>query len=280
MTRYIAIDWSGSASVAVQKRSIVAADWQDGVVSISSGRTRYETTVWLIEQARQSPRMVVGLDFAFSFPAWFVRQEAGSAGATIEDFWRMVADRGESWLNRDGQAPGASPFWGRRLPAGGGTPCPEGHREPGWLGYRQADRSSRPGIQPKSPFQIGGAGAVGTGSIRGIPELYSLRKAGFSIWPFHAPALPIVMEIYPRSFTGPVNKSDRDARTALLQQLQPCPDAGLQLQAAESEDAFDAYCSVLGMAQQAEDIRQLRQAKDEITLLEGSIFPGRPILQP
>src|ERR1035438_6219537 len=45
------------------------------------------------------------------------------------------------------------------------------------------------GIAPKSPFQIGGAGAVGTGTLRGIPELERLHEAGFRVWPFEEPAL-------------------------------------------------------------------------------------------
>lgn len=53
---------------------------------------------------------------------------------------------------------------------------------------RRTDRE-RPavgGIRPTSGFQIGGAGAVGTGAVRGMPMLARLRAAGFAIWPFDA----------------------------------------------------------------------------------------------
>ncbi len=276
MSRYIAIDWSGSASIPAQRKFIVVADWQAGAIEISSGRTRAETIEWLAEQAHNTPDLIVGLDFAFSYPAWFVRQQIGSESSEkickIEAFWKIVAGRGEDWLQGC-----ASPFWGRRLATGGGRPCPQDHRAPGWLGYRRADRLDTPGVQPKSPFQVGGAGAVGTGSIRGIPGLLTLRAAGFSIWPFHPSARPMAMEIYPRSFTGPVNKSSREARESYLRRLNASLTQETLNSAAASEDAFDALCSVIGMAQQLPHL-QLRPATDEITLLEGSIFPGSPIL--
>ena len=67
------------------------------------------------------------------------------------------------------------------------------------------------GIRPKSTFQIGGAGSVGTGSVRGFPILARLRAGGFTIWPFDvAPTPPVAVEIYPRALTGAVVK--RDAR--------------------------------------------------------------------
>src|SRR5947207_2673911 len=62
------------------------------------------------------------------------------------------------------------------------------------------------GIRPKSVFQIGGAGAVGTGSIRGMSLLKRLSDAGFAVWPFDSAQFPLVVEIYPRLLTGSVKK--------------------------------------------------------------------------
>jgi catechol 2,3-dioxygenase-like lactoylglutathione lyase family enzyme len=61
-------------------------------------------------------------------------------------------------------------------------------------------------------FQIGGAGAVGTGSLRGMQHLADLAHAGFSIWPFDRPGWPLAVEIYPRLFTPGVVKSRHRAR--------------------------------------------------------------------
>jgi hypothetical protein len=264
--RCIAVDWSGAASLAGQREHIVAADWQDGVINLTRGRTRAETIAWLIQQALRTPALIVGLDFAFSYPAWFVKERRVES---IEDFWQVVAAQGEAWL-----ALCSDPFWGRPQ-----RRCPPGHRAPDWRGYRGADRLATTGRQPSSPFQIGGAGAVGTGSIRGIPWLLELRAAGFSIWPFHAPVFPMAMEIYPRSFTGPVNKSNSQARRDYLQTHLPKEQLSRQVvqMATESEDAFDALCSVIGMARQKSDLMLLEQAVDETALLEGAIFPARPI---
>ena len=64
------------------------------------------------------------------------------------------------------------------------------------------------GITPKSPFQIGGSGSVGTGSLRAMPFLLRLREAGFRVWPFEDAALdakrpqPLLVEMYTRLLTG------------------------------------------------------------------------------
>lgn len=77
--RVIAIDWSGDRSAAGQRRKIWAGVWTraarsaapvfGGTVRMESGRTRAELAEWLIELARETPRMVVGVDCCFSFPA-------------------------------------------------------------------------------------------------------------------------------------------------------------------------------------------------------------------
>jgi len=260
--RFVAIDWSGAQSSAEQRRRIVIADWHRGEISVSAGRTRAETAAWLIEQSRRTPAMVVGLDFSFSFPEWFVRE----CGATrIEDFWKIAASQSESWLGSC-----HPPFWGR--PA---KPCPADHRS---RGYRLCEQKESIGWNPKSTFQIGGAGAIGTGSLRGMQTLLDLRRNGFSIWPFDTVALPCIFEIYPRSFTGVINKSSRNARAVYLEEhlARVAPEAAIAM-ARDSEDAFDALCSVVGLVHQRQECAQLRQAQDTITLLEGAIFPGRVI---
>lgn len=263
--RFVAIDWSGAKSLAEQRRRIVVADFHAGEITLSAGRTRKETTAWLVEQSLQTPRMAVGIDFSFSLPSWFVEQ---TQAASIDDFWQIAADQAERWLQAC-----SAPFWGRP-----GRRCPENHRAPDWRGYRLCEQPSVIGWQPSSTFQIGGAGTVGTGSLRGFSTLLALRRAGFSIWPFHLPRFPSVVEIYPRSFTGTVRKSSAADRTAyLLKHLDQQLSAEVFDQAAASEDAFDALCSVIGMARQGDEFLRLTQAADNRTLLEGDIFPGRSI---
>lgn len=137
--------------------------------------------------------------------------------------WEATARYGEEWLI------GGPPFWGRSAP----RPKDPEHPE-----FRRTDLE-QDGFHPKSIFQVGGAGHVGTGSIRGMPVLARLRAKGFSIWPFDPVGWPTVIEIYPRLMTGPVKKSSRRARVEALKD-EPGLTNVLRERAACSEDAFDA----------------------------------------
>ena len=140
------------------------------------------------------------------------------------------------------------------------------------------------GIAPKSVFQIGGAGAVGTASLRGIPYLLKLREAGFAVWPFDAPALersPMVVEIYTRLMTGAVNKSSEVARTAYLakKRKESAMYAGLSrlvmAKARASEDAFDALVTAMVMTEHRGEFAALRKTEDEVFRMEGQTWvPG------
>lgn len=128
------------------------------------------------------------------------------------------------------------PFWGR--PG-------KGAQEAQQLGapYRLTEE----GLGAKSVFQIGGAGAVGTGSLRGMEHLAELSAAGFSIWPFDDPAWPLAVEIYPRLLTGKVAKNRHRERRKYLDGRFAEQDPVLLERAAGSEDAFDAAVSALVM---------------------------------
>ena len=103
--------------------------------------------------------------------------------------------------------------------------------------------------------------------------LTRLHQAGFHIWPFQPAKLPMVLEIYPRLFTGPVVKSSRNARTLYLHQPRYATlPAEILAKAVASEDAFDALCSVIGMVEHASHLNQLIASVDPDELLEGSIW--------
>ena len=184
-------------------------------------------------------------------PAWFVRRE-GCADAPA--FWEVVAAKGEQWL---AQCP--PPFWGKPAKRRDGSPQ-----------YRRTDQNG--GGSAKSVFQIGGAGAVGTGSIRGMPELTKLRAAGFAIWPFDPLGPATVVEIYPRLLTGPGPKSQPGWCRAYLDALEWPTDLALRAKAAASEDSFDAAVSALRMWQARDDLEASTQAADPVARLEGQIW--------
>jgi hypothetical protein len=279
-TTVIAIDWSGRVDVAGQRRHIVAAVWRNGKVRVESGRTRDEVADWLIALAAKDPALVVGFDFCFSFPGWFLREVETQ---TAPEFWKIVADRGEQWLSRESED---RRFWGKP------------HKRPAEFSGAQLHRMLRAtdidcklaahipeeeralrvkGITPKSVFQIGGAGSVGTASLRGMKTLQRLHEAGFRVWPFDEPQpdVALVVEMYSRLNTGPVHKSNPEKRAAYLQNKRREDPAYAVLgkaaiaRARASEDAFDALVSCMVMAQYREGFYTLPAPRDPAYALEG-----------
>ena len=251
----MAVDWSGA--VAGSATHIWLAHVVEGeLVALRNGRTRGEVVDDLAAlRARTPGGLVVGLDFSFSFPAWFLRAQSC---ATVGELWDTVEQKGEGWL-----AECASPFWGR-----------PGHRRPELPAhFRGAEQSiSVGGISPKSTFQIGGAGAVGTGSVRGIPHLRRLRAAGFSIWPFDPAGPATVLEVYPRLLTGPVCKSSRQERARYVAEAGWPIAPSFEAAVIGSEDAFDAAISALVMDNHRAELAALGPSADPRTLLEGDVW--------
>ena len=280
--RVVGIDWSGRVDAAGQRRHIWSGVWTEGKVTLEAGRTREEITEWLIALALETPRMVVGFDFCFSFPAWFVRGEHGAASAPA--FWKMVVEEGhaERWLAR-----GATDrrFWGKPHPRPAEFSGEHLHRmlRATDINHKlvahipEAERQALVrGIAPKSVFQIGGAGSVGTASLRGFATLLRLRAAGFRVWPFDRIALaarlprPLVVEMYTRLNTGAVHKSNPSARAAyLLRKRREDPaytalSRAVLQRARASEDAFDALVSTMVMAEHRESFVTLPKPHDPL----------------
>jgi hypothetical protein len=238
----VAVDWSGRARDA--SRFIWTAVAAGGELrSLEDGRDREQVGDHLVELAGADPDLVVGLDFAFSLPLWFLDRCGYENGMAVPE---PVA---EGWL-RDCPPP----FWGRY----GRRRGPEEPR------HRVTELLVKP--PAKSVFQVGGAGAVGTGSLRGFPLLRRLRAEGFAIWPFDPPRRPLALEIFPRLLTGPVIKSRRAERERYLR------ERGWPARAADTEDAFDAAVSALVMSRQAARLAALAAEEDPVIRREGRIW--------
>ncbi len=302
--RLVAIDWSGRVDAAGQRRHIYAGIWTAaGVlrgragtkdsVRLENGRTRAEVAEWLIAMAEETPRMAVSVDCCFSFPAWFLAEHGCR---TVFDFWRHVTTgHGERWLARECED---VRFWGkpRKRPAefsGGGLRTMYRHTD-----YdnkiAQAQDGGDPeraakmkGITPKSPFQIGGSGSVGTGSLRAMAMLERLHEAGFRVWPFEdaetggGQPRPLLVEMYTRLMTGPVAKSNAAARKAYLAErlktdaVYAGMGRGVLKIAEGSEDAFDALVSTMEMVRHRGEFGGLRATSDPVLRLEGITWrPG------
>jgi hypothetical protein len=251
--RILAIDWSGKLKRA--EEFLWLADVRDGkLVDLHNGLTRDRLVARVVEIANDDPEIVVGIDFAFSFPRWWCEERGWT---TAQEVWAAMAQEGDGLL-----AACQDPLWGRP-----GRPNPH----PANRLYRRTDRDVGVGAA-KSVFQIGGAGAVGTGSIRGMPHLLTLVESGFSVWPFAMDGLPSVVEIYPRALTGPVRKSSWRERHEHLFSRFPHQPAGLLERAAGSEDAFDAAVSALVMSAHHAQLSTLATPSGPDYAIEGKIW--------
>src|SRR5579871_4829124 len=218
---------------------------------LCGGYTREEAVDEVLRRADAGG--VAGFDFSFSFPRWYVESLGAGDGPGV---WDVAATDGERWL-----AECAPPFWGRP-----GRPRPPLDND-----RSEWRRTERGPLRPKSTFQVGGVGSVGTGSVRGMPLLRRLRAGGVAIWPFDppAPGRPVVAEVYPRWATGPVAKRRASARAAHIVGLARAIPPGWAELATASEDAFDAACAALVLSTGG----WTWPATDDVDRTEGRIVP-------
>lgn len=252
-TTTIAIDWSGAKKPSGK---IWLARAHDGKLdALEPAKSRVDAIKWLLGQFERYPTAVAGLDFAFSMPRWFVEKHGISCAI---DFWPIVATCGECWLNEC-----EHPFWGKPK-----KKKPE--MEDSRLEFRRTECEVAGGtISPKSVFQVGGAGHVGTGSIRGMPLLACIRAAGVAVWPFDECARPMTVEIYPRLFTGAVTKSKPSARWEYLKREVPDLPEHHFFNCLDSEDAFDAAISAVKLF---DSLTSAPRRRDEVSRIEGEIW--------
>jgi hypothetical protein len=262
--RLIAVDWSGRSG-AEQRQAIWLAEVIGGeLVRLEGSRTRTELIELLIGETDRDPNLIIGFDFAFSLPAWYLQDRQ----LTPHQLWALLADEALTpAMRRSGLARWMNspelPFW----------TTVQAHAQLGpEQEFRRTEDDMRvPGTQPKSVFQLVGAGQVGRGSLYGMQALHRLAGAGFRIWPFDPPALPLVVEIFPRVLTGPVRKNSPSERERYLGAVPMRPD--LRRLAAASEDAFDAAISAVVMAAGVDELRALPDEPGYV--LEGKIWRPR-----
>lgn len=249
----LAVDWSGALTGAASRIWIATARSGELTGLVAPGSRDAVAEALLRRRENPSPALV-GLDFAFSVPAWYAAQRGWD---DVRAVWTAARDEGEGWLRTC-----APPFWGRP-----GTTRPHAVER----GLRGTESGKAGWRQPKSVFQIGGAGSVGTGSIRGMPMLLTLRNAGWAVWPFDAPSSHTVVEIWPRHFTGPVVKRSAERRSAWLAHTYPELRDEWRGTMAGSEDAFDAGIAAIGMSRMP-IAESLAMPTDPLRSIEGQIL--------
>ena len=258
--RAIAVDWSGRKS---GERSVIRLAEARGqlLTRIEGGRTRAEVIDHLIDEASRDPRLIVGFDFSFSLPQWFLRSHGLERAPQL---WDLAAASGEDWLKQC-----APPFWG--LPGRPRPPADSARPQLRATDIATAALAGPNGRMPRSPFQISGAGSVGAATVRGMPFLPRLREAGFRVWPWDALEPPAVVEVWTRIAIGDAVKSSFEARTKAVAEDPRIP-AGLKLAAAESEDSFDAATTAVWLAGQVGTMVGTARSRRATDLLEGSTW--------
>lgn len=229
---------------------------------METGRDRVAATGRLIELVFEEPETVIGLDFCFSAPAWFLQQMGiRSAG----ELWRWA----QVGCERDpGFARGLeAPFWGSGIRAR--LPC-EGDPL-----RRTEHELARAGARPCSIFQLSGPGSVGAQSLHGMPALLALCDAGVSIWPFDPPRMPCAVEVIPRALARMLAPAvdHLSGRRLRVEVCARYADAWGEVRGVleDNHGAFDAAVVALALDRSDRLVAYLEAERRDADLREGAI---------
>lgn len=251
--RVMAIDWSGAASSGNQ-RIYVAERVDDGlVVKRAAGRTavhdflrgeELETKTGWERFGREIPpireeRVLVGIDFAFSFPAGFTRLDLGPDWEW-NGLCRRLADIFGNY---------SSPDWEKlRLPN------VDLHGKPPRYRDTETCVQEAHGRAPAVSYATSGVAVqkqVGKSSISGILMIRSLlarARHDIAVWPLHGDADStklVLAEVYPAIWLGDARKSNLPDRYGWAKE-RGLEDETLAA-VTGSSDAFDAALAAVEM---------------------------------
>lgn len=157
----------------------------------------------LQDHASRGVRTLVGFDICFGYPAGFAKALTGSSDTlALWDWFEAQVQDAPKANNRfdlageiNARFPGVGPFWGNglkrdidQLPRKGRARTGHGLPE-----HRAADAAMKGAF---TPWQLAGAGAVGSQVIMGLPMLARLRRTlgdSVSVWPFQPVDTPVVL---------------------------------------------------------------------------------------
>lgn len=204
------IDWSGGndRGKSPKKDAIWTCIGRAGQASEPIyHRNRQNAEIYILDtlkaERHAGRRVIAAFDLCFAFPAGFAEKLTGNADTLALWDWfeeRIIDDpkannRFDIAAEINAQFPGIGPFWGNglkrdidHLPRKGNDRADHGFAE-----KRAADIAAKGAF---SPWQLAGAGAVGSQVIMGFPTLSRLRNRlgkDISVWPFEAPNTSIVI---------------------------------------------------------------------------------------
>ena len=207
--RFVGVDWSGARGPGLpglQVAMATAGRCPPRLVPPPDGRknwTRGVFTDWLVETLSGNDRVLVGLDFAFSFPRrdtdeFFPGVPDPDAPSTAFDLWRRV----------DKICEDTEDFYA-------GTFVEDERYAPYFQGGDQYEHRLRMTDErcdqkgwgrPETVFKLVGPTQVGKGSLAGMRVLHHLRRevSRLCIWPFDrlpkSRSVAVVVEVYPGAF--------------------------------------------------------------------------------
>lgn len=278
-----AVDWSGAKGryhgVAVARLSSQGRR-RPGVAEMVPAPgggvwTRTAVVERVAREIQAGRRLLVGFDFAFSFPCSVLTGWRIGPRASMRDVWAHVeagsAGAADFYAGPFVEAAAPDQFWRR------------GPRPDGWNGdLRMVDHAAwrRAGVRPESVTKLIGPKQVGLGALAGMRALLALKRdvgPGLVVWPeAEIGDGSVIVEIFPTLFRrqalGRIDKI-RDG-VALSRAL-----AAFGMQAAEgsgdgalSDDATDALVSVAGLRQYSRQPDAFALPRDRRARREGWIF--------
>lgn len=274
---FVGIDWSGDKQLRQKGLKIAVAYPGRAAPQLEEcpthgGRWSRTDAIKWIESQVQGRRALIGLDFAFGFPA-------------VELPLGVVLD----WDYVDGICGQQSNFYG-----GAFFRPPEcAHSQlvnSPWLprqnysaaNLRMTDLVAKKtiGATPQSIFNAVGPAQVGPSSISGMRALRALRKNcgdRITIWPFDEPGRSgsVIVEIFPRYFPLLRGKSPRLADHCHLNAALAAFDSEESVRGPKSEDEGDALLSAAALRALSSQ-ESLFQQPDESVRSQGWIF-GVPV---
>ena len=204
--RFIGVDWSGARGPRLprlQVAEVLAVETKPNLIPCPDGKyySRDAFVAWFLETSRLPQRMLVGFDFAFSFPRKDRQQffpGATDSPETAPDLWNCV----ERYCSKSERVYAASfvedVTYARYFQGG----------ELFERRLRITDqRCHQSGLgRPESIFRLVGPAQVAKGSLAGMLVLHHLRGKlnNLSIWPFDemplSRSVEAVVDIYPGAF--------------------------------------------------------------------------------
>lgn len=260
------VDWSAASKPRMGKDSIWLGTQAGACTNLPTRALAEDALADLIARhLAAGKRVLIGADFAFGYPTGFAAALTGRAEALAVWDWlaRHIEDAPDNRNNRFHVAarmnrafPGLGPFWFRpsaldlpELPLKGRAR--QGH---GMAEFRAADAAAR-GAQ--SVFKLGGAGAVGSQVLTGLPVLWRLRARfapHVAVWPFEdIRTAPVVLaEVFPSLLAAQVAQAGGAVKDAvqvrlLAQALWRLQGAGLLAAVFDAPDCAREEGWILGL---------------------------------